>query len=335
MVLSPQTFSLEQLLSLMLTLIVMDADAAFFRIVVSPEAVGIQTARVAGYTIITRCCAFSWARSAVVFSHITVAVVALHKSEIDSAAFLTEGHSFNLLELTNAKLAQNVNKVNPVHSHLAIGHVDGTTGIEMSIGNPPKASAADLAWSVMAMLGYDSLSAKKLIASTIWSQFKKVIGAWCNVRTFTVTMPLDKIQQSLDIVNSGDFASHQVSFPIGSCATLRGKTRWPSLTTPPGDMPCLIKIERQRRPGEPGTRRIRPIRPSGESEQLALSKFRNDLLVRKVFFEATTANPCIASCSMASVLSIEDSLKIPGQSKALVWLSGDFSVLGQPWDIEF
>ena len=41
MVLSPQTFSLEQLLSLVLTLIVMDADAAFFRIGVSPEAVGI------------------------------------------------------------------------------------------------------------------------------------------------------------------------------------------------------------------------------------------------------------------------------------------------------
>ena len=39
--LSPQTFSLEQLPLLVLTRIVMDADAAFFRIGVSPEAVGI------------------------------------------------------------------------------------------------------------------------------------------------------------------------------------------------------------------------------------------------------------------------------------------------------
>ena len=38
---------------------------------------------------------------------------------------------------------------------------------------------------------------------------------------------------------------------------------------------------------------------------------------------------------MASVLPIEDRLKIPGQSKALVWLSGDLSVLGQSWGIEF
>jgi hypothetical protein len=182
MVLSPQTFSLEQLLSLVLTLIVMDADAAFFRIGVSPEAVGIQTARVAGYTIITLCCAFGWARSAEVFSHITAAVVALHKSEIDSAAFLAEGHSFDLPELTNAKLAQIVNNVNPVHSHLAIGHVDDMTGIEVSIGDRPKASAADLAWSVMAMLGHDGLSAKKFVASSFWSQFQKVIGAWFNVR---------------------------------------------------------------------------------------------------------------------------------------------------------
>ena len=335
MVLSPQTFSLEQLLSLVLTLIVMDADAAFFRVGVNPETVGIQTARIAGYTIVTLCCAFGWARSAEVFSHITAAIVALHKSEIDSAAFIAEGHSFDLPELSNAKLAQIINNVNPVHSHLAIGHVDDMTGIEVSVGDRPKASAADLAWSVMAMLGHDGLSAKKFIASSFWSQFQKVIGAWFNVRTFTVTMPLDKIQQSLDILNSDDFASHQISFPIGPCATLRGKIRWSSLTTPLGDMPCLINIEKQRRPGEPGTRKIKPIRSSGESEQLALSKFRNDLLVRKVFLEAAAASPRIASCSMASVLPIEDRLKIPGQSKALVWLSGDFSVLGQSWGIEF
>ena len=139
------------------------------------------------------------------------------------------------------------------------------------------------------MLGHDGLSAKKFIASSFWSQFQKVIGAWFNVRTFTVTMPLDKIQQSLDILNSDDFAPHQISFPIGPCATLRGKIRWSSLTTPLGDMPCLINIEKQRRPGEPVTRKIKPIRSSGESEQLALSKFRNDLLVRKVFLESVPA----------------------------------------------
>ena len=66
-----------------------------------------------------------------------------------------------------------------------------------------------------------------------------------------------------------------------------------------------------------------------------MSKFRNDLLVRKAFLEEAAVSPRIASCSMASVLPIEDRLKIPGQSKALVWLSGDFSVLGQSWGIEF
>ena len=124
MVLSPQTYSLEQLLTLVLTLVVMDADSAFFRIGVSPGVVGIQTARVAGYTIITLCCAFGLARSAEVFSHGTAAIVALHKSEIDSAAFVAKGHSFDLPELSNAKLAQIVNNINPNRSHLAIGHVD-------------------------------------------------------------------------------------------------------------------------------------------------------------------------------------------------------------------
>ena len=247
MVLSPQTYSLDQLLALVLTLIVMDADAAFFRVGINPEAVGIQTARVAGLTIITLCCAFGWARSAEVFSHVTAAIIALHKSEIDTAAFVAEGHSFSLPELTNDKLKQIINNVNPVHSHIAICHVDDMTGVEVSTGDRPKAAAADLAWSVMAMLGHCGLSVTKFIASSFWSQFQKVIGAWFNVRTFTVTMPLDKIQQSLDILNSDDFAAHQVSFPIGPCATLRGKIRWSSLTTPLGDMPCLINTEKARR----------------------------------------------------------------------------------------
>ena len=57
--------------------------------------------------------------------------------------------------------------------------------------------------------------------------------------------------------------------------------------------------------------------------------------MHSVFLEAAAASPRIASCPMASVLPIEDILEIMGQSKALVWLSGDFSVLGQSWGIEF
>jgi hypothetical protein len=50
---------------------------------------------------------------------------------------------------------------------------------------------------------------------------------------------------------------------------------------------------------------------------------------------AAASNPRVASCSMVSVLPAEERLKVPGQSKWLVWLGGDFSVLGQSFGIEY
>jgi hypothetical protein len=62
MLLSPEAFSLEQALTLILTMIVMDGEAAFWKIGVSPESVGVQAARIACHTIFPLCCAFGWAR---------------------------------------------------------------------------------------------------------------------------------------------------------------------------------------------------------------------------------------------------------------------------------
>jgi hypothetical protein len=281
MLLAPEKFSMEQVLTLVLVMIVMDGEAAFFKKSVNPESVGIQAARVAGYTIFTLCCAFGWARSAEVFSHVTAAVVTLHKSDLDSATLIDASQSSVVVEECDAMLKSILQNVNPVHSHLAIGHVDDLFCLEIANGSRPKAAAADLAWSIMSLLGHDGLSVKKFVASSFWCRFQKVIGAWFNTRTFTVTMPLDKIEEALGIINSEEFAMHQVSFPIGLCATLRGKIRWAAYTTPLGDMPCLINIEKTRRVGEPGSRKVKPTRSSGESEELTLRKFQNDLLIRK------------------------------------------------------
>jgi site-specific DNA-cytosine methylase len=335
MLLAPERFSMEQVLTLVLVMIVMDGEAAFFKKSVNPESVGIQAARIAGYTIFTLCCAFGWARSAEVFSHVTAAVVTLHQSDLDSATLIDASQSSVVVEECDAMLKSILQNVNPVHSHLAIGHVDDLFCLEIANGNRPKAAAADLAWSIMSLLGHDGLSVKKFVASSFWCRFQKVIGAWFNTRTFTVTMPLDKIEEALAIINSDVFALHQSSFPIGLCATLRGKIRWAAYTTPLGDMPCLINIEKTRRVGEPGARKVKPIRSSGESEELTLRKFQNDLLIRKKFLTAAASNPRIASCSMVSVLPVEERLKVPGQSKWLIWLGGDFSVLGQSFGIEY
>ena len=42
----------------------------------------------------------------------------------------------------------------------------------------------------------------------------------------------------------------------------------------------------------------------------------------------------VATASMVSLLPLQQRLQIPGQSKWLVWLSGDFSMLGQSYGVE-
>ena len=80
---------------------------------------------------------------------------------------------------------------------------------------------------------------------------------------------------------------------------------------------------------------MKPASHHGESSELTLAKFHNDMSVRRRFLEATADNPRIVTCSMVSVMSVDDRLCVPGQSKWLVWLSGDFSLEGNSYGIEF
>ena len=76
------------------------------------------------------------------------------------------------------------------------------------------------------------------------------------------------------------------------------------------------------------------MRHCGESADQALAKFHNDLLVYKHLMYACRDNSRVASCSMASILPLEQRLTIPGQSKWLVWLSGDLSIKANSFGIE-
>ena len=80
---------------------------------------------------------------------------------------------------------------------------------------------------------------------------------------------------------------------------------------------------------------VKPPPYRDESEAQALAKFRNDLSVRRRFLQAAVSNPCLVTCSMVSMMDVTERLKVPGQSKWLVWLSGDFSVKGNSFGIEF
>ena len=73
---------------------VADASDAFYRLPISPSLVGVQCARVAGYTIIPMCCTFGWKRSAEAFSHITASILAVHKSDLRKATTLNP--AFNI-----------------------------------------------------------------------------------------------------------------------------------------------------------------------------------------------------------------------------------------------
>ena len=336
MILLPGKYSIEDIMGFEVVMIVMDGDAAFFRIPVHSKMVGMQATRVDRITIVPLCCTFGWARSAEEFSHFTTAITAAHTSNIDTAEMI---NSCGLAKNPSTKLHPNieaiVNDMQPKHSHVSKGHVDDFTAIEIVAGRRPDASAADLAWAIKALLGHDGLSLKKFKASSFWSSFQKVIGGWFDTTNFTITMPVVKIKEVLELLDSDDFAKHQQAFPIGACATLRGKMRWAAYATKLGDTPCLINVEKQRKTGESGIRKVKPWRHAGETHEVALAKFQNDLLVRRAFFEAAAQNPAIASCSMVSVMPLCDRLLVPGQSKMLVYLSGDFSLVGQSFGIEF
>ena len=176
-------------------------------------------------------------------------------------------------------------------------------------------AAAHLMWSIKSHLGAASISVKKFLESSFWSGFRKIIGTWLNVETFTVTIPHNKIQEAIDILDSGSFDKSTTEFEINLYATLRGKLRWALLATPLGDAPALIHIEMQQESDKSNKRKVKPARLHGESQQLSTTKFLNDMRVYRLLMYACRDKPAVATCSLVSLLPLEQRLAVPGQSK--------------------
>lgn len=334
MVLTPGKYNLENIMGVDFTLIVMDGDAAYFRQSVSAEIVGVQCARVRSITAVLLCCSFGWRRSAEIFSHVTAGVQCLHASQLDDSSFLAENVERAAIVEEQSEVGRLLADSNPEHGHVSCMHVDDACALETLLGLRPKASAADLAWAIKVFLGVDGLSLKKFKASSFWSELQRIIGAWFCVDTFTVTMPTPKILEAIAILESDHFAKSATEFEIDICATLNGKLNWCTYSTPMGSVPCLINIEKQRMLGATGRRKVKPTKFLGEDEATTLAKFHNDLNVRLRFLKAAAANPHIATCSMLSLMDLEDRLQVPGQSQSMAWISGDFSKKGQSFGVE-
>ena len=114
-----------------------------------------------------------------------------------------------------------------------------------------------------------------------------------------------------------------------------GKLNWCNYTSPLGSPACLIAICKQRVVGVPGGHRVSPRSHHWESKELTLKKFHNDMSVRRRFLQAALRNSNIVTCSMVSIMFVEDRLQVPGQSKFLTWVSGDFSIDSNSFGIEF
>lgn len=337
MVLNPEKYDITNVHDIDLALFVADASDAFYRVPIAPELVGIQCARVAGYTIVPMCCTFGWKRSAEEFSHITAAIIAAHKSGLSKVSVLSpEAQKYSTEPGASGEHAADfiIGDLPETHLQSASGHVDDFLAISRVVGNSPAGAASDLLFAITSHLGLDGVSVKKFGESSFWSSLQKVIGAWFDTDTFSVTMPRDKIQQTLDILNSKEFGSGATVFPIDKCSSLRGKLRWALLASKMGDSASLIGIEKQRNVNGSSKRFVHPARHCGESQAMATKKFHNDLIFYKKLMEACLANPAVASCSMLSLLPLDQRLNIPGQSKHLVWLSGDFSKKAQSFGVE-
>ena len=331
MVQNPAKYNVKDINEIDLSMFVADASDAFFSVPVSAKLVGMQCTRVAGITIVPMCCSFGWRRSAEVFSHITASIIAVQKSDLTEMSFTAA--DVEQQQLTG-KLKQFTEDKIPAHTNKIKGHVDDYVIYECSHDDRQTGAAQDLVFAVKAHLGQHSVSAKKYLESSFWADLQRVIGAWFDTHNFTVTMPYEKIQEAIDILESDHFAPAATEFEIDICATLRGKLRWALYATKIGDSAALINIERQRTPGKTNARKVRPRRHHGETQEMATRKFHNDMLVYKHMLYACRDNPRVATASMVSLLPLQQRLQIPGQSKYLVWLSGDFSMLGQSYGIE-
>ena len=123
------------------------------------------------------------------------------------------------------------NEVFPDHIRTRDGHVDDFGALTIVNNDAAIGAAADLVFAITSHLGLDSVSAKKFAQSSFWSSLQKIIGAWFDVENFTVTMPYERIQQVIDLLESPEFASDQRTFSIEACASLRGKLRWASCSS--------------------------------------------------------------------------------------------------------
>ena len=339
MVLNPEKHGISDVHQITMAMLVADADCAFTRIGVSSEATGIQAARIKGYTVIPLCCTFGWRRSAEVFSHITAGIKAAHASNLDEASFIANSCRD---ELATAKpstvhqplLSALLGDKMPHFPKFGSAHVDDFAAVSILQEGRSGASAKDLLGAIKIYLGQDAISIKKFKESTFWAQIQKVIGAYFDMDTLTVIMPRPKILEVLAMLESPAFDSSATKFEIDLCATLRGKMRWAAYCTKLGDAPALIGIEMQRSDSKRGSTLVYPKRQPGESREATNAKFHNDIKIYRQYFKLLANNPRLASCSMVSAMRLEDRLEVPGQSKHLIWLSGDFSIEGQAFGIE-
>ena len=185
-------------------------------------------------------------------------------------------------------------------------------------GDAAIGAAADLVFAITSHLGLDNVSAKKFAQSSFWSGLQKIIGTWFDVENATVTMPQERVQQVIDLLESPDFAPDRRTFSMEACDSLRGKLRWALYATKMSDSVALINIEEQRQRNHSSKVKVKPVRHCGESADQALAKFHNGLLVYKHLMYAYRDNRRVASYSMASIQPLELRLAISGQSKRVV-----------------
>ena len=209
MVQNPARHNIEDVDNIDISMFVADASNAFFSIPVSTELVGMQCTRVAGITTIPMCCSFGWKRSAKVFSHITASIIAVQSSNLSNMAFTTA--SVNQQQLSG-DLKQFVEDKIPKHTNRIKGHVGDYVVYECSHDDRQIGTAQDLVFAIKAHLGQHSVSAKKYLESSFWADLQRVILAWFDTHNFTVSMPHEKIQEAIDILESDHFAPAATEF---------------------------------------------------------------------------------------------------------------------------
>jgi len=162
MVQHPGKYGIKNVNDIDLAMFVADASDAFYRLPISPTLVGVQCARVAGYTIIPMCCTFGWKRSAEAFSHITASILAAHKSDLRKAttlnpAFNTTQHSSaengNCCSDSDTDIERNAwqvlsEDVYPDHIRLSDGHVDDFYSVALTSCEAAIGAASDLIYAI-------------------------------------------------------------------------------------------------------------------------------------------------------------------------------------------